>query len=515
MNDRLLIVDDEPLYRKAIKEIIDWKSLGFDEPEEAINGEDALSRLSQSNFGLVITDIKMPKMDGLELIREAHQQKIDSHFIVLSAYDDFKLVKKAFQIGCLDYLLKHQISQDEVSRIINNYRDRQKAQDSSDTQKERLYQRDFLASLLREEKVKESDVCQVMEIPSFKEGGRIYTAKGRIHVEQDIDGAYLYQLIEDIAYQIPSLYTIQHNQDVTFFYVTKKPLSWRELDSFWSFVGSLWSDGISSYGGSLSIGFQNKYSDISQIRQTIEEGSSCLDWYTVRGQGSIISPPRLQIKASPVSLPDVKKLSQQLILATTEESIAILDKIKLDPYTFGWFSPSQIRSYFHSTASHIKASLEALGFSDNSHLLDMFYQSQRQINDWDIKQFNRTVDKIIDFYKTTTSLPNRLVGDIVQYIKEHYKEALTLGGVAEHFELNPSYLSRLFKKEVGGGFAQYLAEIRIKSAVSIMNAHNLRISELAVLVGIPQPETFCRVFKRVKGMSPKQYLLSLGKKVTD
>lgn len=115
---KILIVDDDMNYRYAIREIIDWKALGFQIVDEAINGSQALRKLRVDQVDLVITDMNMPLMNGVDLIKKAKEEFPEMIFVALSAYDDFKFVRESLKEGAIDYILKFEMNQDQVEEVV-------------------------------------------------------------------------------------------------------------------------------------------------------------------------------------------------------------------------------------------------------------------------------------------------------------------------------------------------------------------------------------------------------------
>ena len=115
---KILIVDDDMNYRYAIREIIDWSALGFQIVDEAINGSQALRKLRTQQVDLVITDMSMPLMNGVDFIKKAKEEFPEMIFIALSAYDDFKFVRESLREGALDYILKFEMNQAQVEEVV-------------------------------------------------------------------------------------------------------------------------------------------------------------------------------------------------------------------------------------------------------------------------------------------------------------------------------------------------------------------------------------------------------------
>ena len=115
---RILLVDDEPLVRDALKELINWEKYDFVIAAEAFDGVTALEELKRKQIDIVLTDIKMPVMDGLQLINKIQELYKDIRCVVLSAYDEFNLVRKAYAEGAKDYILKSEIDEEHVIEVL-------------------------------------------------------------------------------------------------------------------------------------------------------------------------------------------------------------------------------------------------------------------------------------------------------------------------------------------------------------------------------------------------------------
>ncbi len=116
---RVMIVDDEFFVRVGIKSSIDWENNGFEVSAEADNGVDALNILRDTHIDILLLDIEMPKMNGLELLEHIKQEKINVKVIVLSSHNDFDYVRRALKMGCVDYILKLSIEPDQLLSLLN------------------------------------------------------------------------------------------------------------------------------------------------------------------------------------------------------------------------------------------------------------------------------------------------------------------------------------------------------------------------------------------------------------
>ena len=116
---RVMIVDDDQNYRYALNSILDWEAHGFCIAAEAFHGKHALGILGHTAIEIIVTDMSMPQMNGVELIKAAKEQYPNVEIIVLSSYDDFAYVKEAMRLGARDYILKHEMKREDILRVIN------------------------------------------------------------------------------------------------------------------------------------------------------------------------------------------------------------------------------------------------------------------------------------------------------------------------------------------------------------------------------------------------------------
>ncbi len=132
---KTLVVEDNAVFRYAVRTIVDWASCGFELAAEAVNGKHALTLLEARRFDLILTDVSMPEMNGIDLLRTVKQQAPDTVIVMLSSYDDFQFVKDSMKIGAEDYLLKHDLEPaamrqmlEQVKQVLDKQKDGRRAQ---------------------------------------------------------------------------------------------------------------------------------------------------------------------------------------------------------------------------------------------------------------------------------------------------------------------------------------------------------------------------------------------------
>jgi two-component system response regulator YesN len=124
-------VEDNAVYRYAVRTILDWPAHGFELAAEAVNGKQALQVLERERFDLILTDVSMPEMNGIDLIKAVKYSAPETVVVMLSSYDDFQFVKDSMKLGAEDYLLKHDLEPESLARILSQVRERLLSEENS------------------------------------------------------------------------------------------------------------------------------------------------------------------------------------------------------------------------------------------------------------------------------------------------------------------------------------------------------------------------------------------------
>ena len=384
---KVLVVEDEELIRKGIVLAVDWAALGCVVVGEASNGEEALSAAERLSPSLIITDLKMPGMDGLELIRTLKEKNCPGEILVLSNYEDFDSVRSALLLGAADYLLKIKIQPDTLLACLNKTVEKLKDKVPRNWETEKKDQEEDISKLLLEFFQKDVKLSDFMG----------QHAKTRLAF-MEASCAVCY---------------------VTF----EKYLS---NDAF-SISGSLLRDMIlDAVQGVLQpyILVLNDYSALVVFSQTELSDS--------------------EIKVEQL----VKKLYNRFTMYQS-------------------FAP------------------------------DMPYQEMLE-NYEEARSVFREFSSNEGHYKTD-------VAKTLEYMEENYMYRLTLSSISANVNLSSSYLCRIFKSEVGTSITNYLNNLRIRKAATLIKENTMSMKEISSMVGIDDQLYFSRLFKKCMGISPSEY----------
>lgn len=528
----VIIVDDEVEIRNGLRLKIDWASLGFHVCGEAANGKEALDLLNGRFVHAIITDIRMPVMNGLELLRTCAVRHPAVKIVILSGYDDFAYLKTALQCGAKDYLLKPVVRGEliEVLKRIGGElaAERQHMAARSETERklaetlpvlqeqliyalisEQPYDKGVLAEQLRERRLDhllaDHNSIRIVTVEMRIPAGRLDAGDGRPEL---LDQAFL-MMCRDIANQWSIHAALFHSRlhpRMAHFLVGS---SAKENDRAWL---SGWAADIQAtlrayLRVETAIGIGEPVGSPRELRECYL--SSLQSWSRCRPgpHSQLVSDPRPDEDGIELSADTARKLELALRHAD-EESFAQTLK--------SWLGRHERASMNALALVAIRMTLwlDAAGRSLGANRLpahDWLWLSAGMPRAFD--SVHAVVGYLTELAQTivATTKPEQPAGGLSvaeamqRYIEEHYAEELSLTMLADRFQMNVTYLSELFKKYSGHTFSDYLLHIRLTHAVRLLADPDFRLADIAELTGFASASYFSSVFKKHFGISPNDY----------
>lgn len=524
---KVLLVDDEPIVRQYLVSIIDWEKYGFYICGEAGSGKEALEMIELYSPDLVITDIKMPEIDGLELVRIAiSEMKVLSKFIILSSYNDFSYARTAIKYNVMDYILKP-IDEGELLEILNRF----KREIYSELNKNSVFAN---AWTLANETIKRlvegdvndnillnatkwlglsegEDVCYVLfEIDNYDEWLNKLSDNERLRSSK---------LIEKIIFGSIGVENVLNiNREFVYRYgvVVGKNILSSYNDSIRSFAERL-HNGFQSAGNlnvTVCVGavVQSLY-DIKESYRTSHElqrtsffstGKSKIIYYDDSKEIDFTTDIR-SIKLFSVLQEDIENYRTDAIKQTVENLFREIIENKIChniikayiiKFEFDMFAACMNVSRWQQDENSLS---ERITFPDIN-------ESRVSVIKKNLIEFSIECANYLKQLKENKS--NGLINDIESYILKNYKSDISLKSIAEIFYINPVYLGQLFKKKFSIYFNDYLHKLRIEEAMHLLKMTDLKIYEIAYMVGYTDNNYFGFKFEKIAGMSPKQYRIS-------
>ncbi|MDQ6420290.1 response regulator [Paenibacillus sp. LHD-117] len=571
----IMIVDDEIGVRNSIKAKIDWEQAGFVVAAEASDGEAALRLLAEGPLpDVLMTDIRMPQMDGIGLIKACKKLYPELKIVVLSGFSDYEYMQAAIQAGVKDYLLKpvgrkelvallEKLSQEIVAERTEDLKKR-----SERTQRKQQLQASREGLLLRLVKEESSSLLAVKErISQLGLGELLGLGDGRsarfLAVEMRVPAGRLgdndqHGDLLRMAFRMLCRETAETHNGAYPFYDAGHPSMMHILllegassrlandrkvaegatgngaEADRAAAGGAASNGVeadraaaggSAWAGADSlaralrhnirhylrldcvIGIGDPVSDVLQFKNGYS--TSMLSWSrsTVDGTHRAADGGAGEIMAA--LSPETER---QLVIAVENGDqntfaylmMRILPKDQDNPMFTFTFIASRLLLLLHSVAKKYK--------TNDDTLENRLWECQMTIGDLQsrdlifgqLQELGRQV--MVAALKARSSGGGGSIASAVQkYVDDNFAYELTLAGLADMFHLNETYLSGLFKNRVGVTFSEYLTKLRMNKAGELLRESDLKLTDIAMLVGVSSSSYFSTSFKKYFGMSPKEY----------
>ncbi|POP31824.1 hypothetical protein C3B58_14730 [Lactonifactor longoviformis] len=528
MKIRVMIVEDEPIIRMGIASVLPWDEIDCEVVALAENGVDGLEKAKSFQPQLVISDIRMPKMDGLSMIETLVSANPDIQVILLTGYKEFEYAQRAISFGVSNYILKP-VDQDELLEVVKELAEKIKKSIALKKEKELLKAKvkeslpilkdKFISSLLFSSPDTLYRVCEKMEyfnlridrfailnieIDSFHELEKGFT-------EDDVQ-ILLFLIVEQIEELLPdygfTAITFHHKKSVYAIIGGDKEMMTKELLP--EYAREL-GERIESCGRfSVSIGISRAYEGAANIRKARIEADKCAVQSYYLGAGSVICYSDLQnISDSGEGVAEVETeaffeaLRQGGDIAA--EARHLCDQLKnvkniiiVKSTVAEWISKSYrylMEDYGEST--ELSESLETA--------MEKTYYAKSLQNFMDI--MNETSGWIEGFIsQKQLSRTEYIMDRAVQYMRENCRREISLEEVADQVYVSKWYFSKLFRKEKGIKFSDYMSALRIDQAQKIIRENpSLKNYEVADMVGFGNVRYFSQLFKKITGKTPSEF----------
>ncbi|MFC5469845.1 response regulator [Cohnella suwonensis] len=529
---RVLIVDDEPIYRLALRELIRWEDYGCEIVGEASNGQDALRLITPMRIDLVLVDIQMPILSGLAFLQKLRESEEGSQtgVIVLSAYSQYEYVRQAFVYGVYDYIIKEDLNAAHVGEVILKAVQRLREVIDEQEQKER-------DSLSRTEKIREQAFrslvhfqetadaegseasnwllstlgsrhvvcCLIIDRSSAPTDHESEKQRSRfiVHtIRQVADGYKINAIVTCIAreeyavlFLLPGLMGELQAREVISEMLNKTISHLRVYMNLWATWGvsrictqfaywgesfrqsKLWAEtrfylgsgrayfeeDVTSYTGRIKEPVWN----VPELLHDLESGNA--GWRNKLDKG----------------LDDLAEAYGVPVEKTLHAYRALLWEISSLLYSKGLA--------WENITGEPESPLERLGQFEQANPLNVWFRSLIQ-----------TVFDSIDPKKRIMENSPPLVDKVKKWIDRHFHEPISLTNASESVGISESYLSRLFAKETGETFIEYVTRKRVETAIQMMGS-GMKIYEIAEKVGYPNQGHFSKIFKKVTGKTPLEY----------
>ena len=533
MRHNILIVDDEQLIRQGLRARIEYLGIDVDEIFEAENGLMALRLQEEHPIDVVITDIRMPDMDGLELIQEMQKKNNQIKFVVLSGYAEFSYAETAIRLGVKAYLLKPVSNDDLKAAFDKAYKEmeqtasvRQEVQMKKrmDREKQVYQQEKALNALFSSQEAGVVTREQLCKLCGYDEkmwaGGAesvLYLAILHINKEsfehqrfRPVDHELVRFMIRNIFEEIQApcekllVNSLSDTRQMYGIFIgdDKKKLR-MEVERIYLRMRSVLEKKMGIY---LTIGVSRCRSQLegketSEARQALKQriiyGKANIYFYEdIRILGEQEFPvSQLHLLEQYIEHNEIFKVKNLVQEIFSEELVKKYGSAYL---RIMWIRILNLLLHHYERRGRNAAEIEKM--LQKYNLLDRIQSLQ------EIRQ--KIIEMVMECVSTESVADANARSKIqmaIGYIQEHFAENLTVNVLAEHYGMSPNYFSSMFKKEMSRSAVNYITELRINQARELLYHSELSVVDISKKVGYEDSQYFFRVFKKYLGMTPLQY----------
>lgn len=517
---KILIVDDEIISRLGLSNLLKWEEYGFEVIETASHGAEALEILEKYQIDLIITDVSMPIMNGLDLIKEVKNVNEEIEFLILSSYEEFTYVREAMRLGVVDYILKLDLSEESMARVLKNIKTKLDNKAKKNTEGKRyLSQREL--SLMRREVLRKILYGQIENYDTIEEycknvGIEFSLPYAQIlmfemnGVSADIESDNIIDIIEEILDDYNAAYACFTGlNEITIVYQLEKNIENRvEIEDLANRIHQLiyqyFDQEIQIFISTVleeKLNFVKGYKEVKEIceEHNILDKTKYLFYEDIKKEtknGQRLIGEKI--------LSDLHHLFEE---ERIEDIPLVFDKIYAIVKEKRYLERNQVKymleyilqiskEYFIKNKLWIKE-LE-IQWGD--------YQKEiKNINDSkSLLLFLKKIEHIIMTYLEKED-SNHLIRRAQQYIRVHYRENMSIKDMAFELGVSHTYLSTLFKQKKSITIKDYCIKLQIEEAKKLLRTSNMQVVEIANFVGYENEHYFSRIFKLKTGISPTKW----------
>ena len=524
---KVILVDDEEEVREAIRRRIDWEEIGFTVAGTAENGEDALELAENCEPDVVMTDIQMPFMDGLTLLKKLKERFPDIRSVIFSGYDDFEYAKEAIKLESEEYILKP-VDSAELKKVFIRIRERLDEQIRMRRNVEQLSQyyensrpmmKEQLLIGLLEGRELQYDLERYQKDFGFQIESAFYCAAAfritpvsddRARLDKNLMAVSLEQIVNDWFKDILPVEAFVYLDTVC---VLARLSGTGQYTVFAEEMDRLCRSAHKLLDANVCAGIGRVYGNAESIHTSFLEAKDAFHHriFVGENQAILISDVDPVCDAEDyVSEKQIRHIIRQVKIGTPESLEAEIrefaEKIKKSDFTLGQlriFYAEFIVELLRLMRGHgINTAESQIGNINTNEEMDRFV-SMDEFADRLVELAGSIREKISSSRLDTT---RKLAEDAKQYIMDHYSESsFSVDDICAHLGVGTSYFSSVFKKDTGMSFVTYLTNVRMNEAQRLLDTTDEKSYIIAGLVGYEEPNYFSYVFKKHFGISPSKY----------
>lgn len=530
---KLLIADDEPLVQAGIKSMLDWRELNIEISGTAMNGQAALKLIEEQNPDIVITDIKMPVMSGLELIRLCRERYGSERplFIILTSYEDFHMVKEALTYQVTDYLVKLELTPENLKEAVGRVMDKMGHSENNappNSIRFLFYEKFFIRLLNNLFESEEQFTLQSRDLnldfhdkayvccygelsgrqaDAMSPEKQLSLFSSSLQILRELTGKYRFCYVVTLD--------IRHFALIFGYEETPEALpdSWAAqlkgiLENIGETLGKYYNVSLRC-GVGIPVGAPLAVCDSYQCaRQAFQAAAADCAVSCFEDCPSLSGHSAFNISLFKDDLTRAFEQYDSLLLKQTLD--ALCELLLAYPYHYLQALDAACNIlYLSLSLLHDGESAVSGFFKDHPDGYRSIYKqtTTEQVVNW-LRILEEELCRLFENHHK--DYKNHIVINVKKYINSHVSERLSLNEVAAVFGISPNYLSQLFGKYNDLGFSEYINTCKINEAKRLLDEGSMKVYEVADRLGFESSFYFSKVFKKLEGVSPSDYANRAG-----
>ena len=518
----VVIAEDEALVRIGIASAIDWKAAGFELVGEASDGVEALELCERKRPDVVITDIRMPRMDGLELIRRLREKLPETHVLVLSCYDEFAYAREAIKLGVEDYLLKMDISPEALLESLRNVAARCAAESRKgvvrgEEARERSGPAAAIEAFLRGETLEDASPLD----PVFTHGRLVVLYALADRTRQGAPNASRGMLLVDttaglirdcLKHQAENITVILPDDAIVSVLAFDPICSDKKVEAEVEKAFGKISDSLErSLGMSVSVGASQPKQGLQALPRSLAEAKKACGMRFFSGLGRLytFNEGALNPMEDSREVPRMTAIVEALLDCDESRLLGIIDGA-MKHFQDSGEDPQNIRMYFYRLLFVYIDQIESMGGDYSEALADKTAWIERFMKTEFIEELAAHVvdltKRVLSYIKEHRSEHRKqLVARTHAWIDANYPKEISLDMLANYLNINTSYFCKVYRQATGHTFVERITQVRLNKAKTLLQTTDLMVYDIAANVGYQNSEYFCRLFKKTVGLTPLQF----------
>jgi two-component system response regulator YesN len=515
---KILVVDDEKLLRQGLIHLTNWAEHGYMITGEAANGVEALQFIKANRPDMVITDIVMPVMNGIDFIKKLRENGDSLPVIIASSYSEFQYVREALQLGAVDYLLKPEIDPPGLLQVLERAKSKveQNPGVSGDgPSRDEMYLEQLFLNLLISDSMDKgtffSSISQYNLRLSDENLQLILLCPERAAGWPDVKANYppasIKKTIRECFHPEWTPFIFFSSEGIITLVLNASAAQDRKVETAClQVVHQISSPENGAYVAVLS----QTYCGIEKTREIYNQTLPVAQFrFYGHSQSLLKAPDYKENIEAPVT--DYKQLAALLETFAFEGLYDYIeDYIDSNLEKKRYFDPYELKKMLTEVFNYLLFYLSEQGLEltevkeDRFHYIKMI-ENARSMPEL-LQGFKNITDKVAEIsHQVGANRYSELITGVMKYIHGNFSENISLSTAASRLHVNKNYLCELFKKQTGENFSDYLTKVRLDQAKEMLKTGRLSIAGVGERVGYPNPSYFVQLFKKRLGMTPLEY----------